>query len=65
MTPSPPTAGHSPSVTVVVLNYINGRSLLLPCLRHILAQRGLPPGAMDVWVVHNPTSPRTSNTTTG
>jgi GT2 family glycosyltransferase len=51
----PSTAGHSPSVTVVVLNYINGMSLLLPCLRHVLGQRGLPPGGLDLWVVHNPT----------
>lgn len=41
-------------VTVVVLNYTKGKLRLLPCVRHILAQEGLPPGAMDVWVVHNP-----------
>jgi len=41
-------------VTVVVLNYVDGKLLLLPCLRHILAHQGLPSGPMDVWVVHNP-----------
>jgi GT2 family glycosyltransferase len=41
-------------VTVVVLNYVDGELRLLPCVRHVLAQQGLPSGAMDVWVVHNP-----------
>jgi GT2 family glycosyltransferase len=45
-------------VTVVVLNYTYGSSRLIPCLRHVLAQRDLPPGGMDVWVVHNPPSRR-------
>lgn len=52
MTPSPAT-GRPPLVTVVVLSYVDGRRLLLPCLRHVLAQRDLPPGGMDVLVVHN------------
>jgi GT2 family glycosyltransferase len=41
-------------VTAVVLNYINGRSMLLPCLRHLLRQHDLPSGGMEVLVVHNP-----------
>ncbi len=49
-----PTVRRPPLVTVVVLNYTNGLRWLLPCLRHVLAQRGLPPGAMDVLVVRNP-----------
>jgi len=43
-----------PVVTAVVLNYINCRSMLLPCLRHLLRQRDLPLGGMEVLVVHNP-----------
>jgi GT2 family glycosyltransferase len=53
MTPSP-SADSSALVTVVILGYTDGKELLLPCLRHVLAQRGLPPDAVDVWVVHNP-----------
>jgi len=53
MTPSP-TAVRPPLVTVVVLNYLHGKLRLLPYLRHVLAQQGLPSGAMEVWVVHNP-----------
>jgi GT2 family glycosyltransferase len=41
-------------VTAVVLNYVDGMAMLLPCLRHLLRQRDLPPGGMDVLVVHNP-----------
>jgi GT2 family glycosyltransferase len=52
MTASPAT-GRSPLVTVVILSYVDGRHRLLPCLRDVLAQRDLPPGGMDVLVVHN------------
>ena len=51
---SSPAAGRSPAVTAVVLNYVDGMAMLLPCLRHLLRQRDLPPGGMDVLVVHNP-----------
>jgi GT2 family glycosyltransferase len=56
MMPSP-TAGRPPLVTVVVLNYTKGVRWLLPCLRHVLAQRDLP-GPMDVLVVRNPPDER-------
>jgi hypothetical protein len=60
-----PRTAHSLVVTVVILDYVDGKSRLLPCLRHILAQKGLPPNAMDVLVIHNPRRTRTRRGTTG